>query len=169
LKIIIDYALTPDSMEKLGKLAKQIAGKHKIIWVFGACGERDRGKRPIMGVIGAKYADVVIVTNEDPYGENEESIIDEILGGIAENYKLQITNYQHNSNYKSNFINDNDSSEKVVYKIIDRKAAIKKALKVAQKGDLVLITGKGAEETMAIGDKRISWNDKKVVEKILKG
>jgi UDP-N-acetylmuramyl-tripeptide synthetase len=181
LKIIIDYALTPDSMEKLGQLARQIAEKHKIIWVFGACGERDRGKRPIMGAVGAKYADIVIITNEDPYGEDEEDIINQVLSGIVDgteledgtNSKFQILNSKSNSKSQkpknNKKFNKEENGDKVVFKITDRKDAIKKALEMAQEGDVVLVTGKGAEETMAIGKKRIPWNDRKVVEKILKG
>jgi UDP-N-acetylmuramyl-tripeptide synthetase len=174
LKIIIDYALTPDSMEKLGKLAKQIAGEHKVIWVFGACGERDRGKRPMMGEIGAKYADVVIITNEDPYGEDEEDIINQVLSGIVDGAELEDgTNSKSNSKSQkpknNKKFNKEKKGDKVVFKITDRKDAIKKALEMAQEGDVVLVTGKGAEETMAIGKKRIPWNDRKVVERILKG
>ncbi len=149
--IIIDYAVTPDSLNKLYNLVKDIrsnslslAPYSRVISVFGACGERDRGKRPIMGEIVAKYADYVILTNEDPYGENPQKIIEEISKGI-----------------KSKKLNES------YWKILDRREAIKKALQIAKPGDYVIITGKGAEETMAIGDKRIPWNDKKVTLELL--
>jgi UDP-N-acetylmuramoyl-L-alanyl-D-glutamate--2,6-diaminopimelate ligase len=150
--IIIDYALTPDSMEKLGSLilGMKKAGA-KLIWVFGSCGERDRGKRPIMGAIVANYADLVLVTNEDPYHEDPKQIIDEVFKGVVENDK--------GSNVKIEGVN--------AWRIMDRKKAIEKALKLAVKDDIVLITGKGAEETMAIGDERIEWNDRQVVMDIL--
>ncbi|MBU2028488.1 UDP-N-acetylmuramoyl-L-alanyl-D-glutamate--2,6-diaminopimelate ligase, partial [Patescibacteria group bacterium] len=99
LNIIIDYAVTPDSLEKLYKLIKTINTKHKkIIAVFGSCGERDRGKRPIMGEIVARYADYIFVTNEDPYNEDPIQIINEVFSGIAgfevkgELLKSQISN-----------------------------------------------------------------------------
>ena len=126
IDIIIDYALTPDSMEKLGQLLSSqpsTVNDQKLIWVFGSCGERDRGKRPIMGEIVAKHADYAIVTNEDPYHEDPQRIIDEVCEGVFKGGK------QENEN---------------VWKIFDRREAIKKALELAQKGDTVLITGKGA-------------------------
>ena len=145
LNIIIDYAVTPDSLEKLYQLIGQInTAKSKIIAVFGSCGERDRGKRPIMGEIVSKYADYMIVTNEDPYGENPEQIINEVASGIK--------NKTENINF---------------CKILDRREAIKKALQIAKPGDFVIVTGKGAEETMAIGSQRIPWNDKKVIKEEL--
>jgi UDP-N-acetylmuramoyl-L-alanyl-D-glutamate--2,6-diaminopimelate ligase len=142
LNIIIDYAVTPDSLEKLYELIKQInTNNSKIIAVFGSCGERDRGKRPIMGEIVSKYADSIIITNEDPYGEDPERIMDEVAAGVK------------NKNEGENF-----------WKILDRREAIKKALQIAKPGDFVVVTGKGAEETMAVGKDRISWNDRKVIE-----
>lgn len=144
LDIIIDYAVTPDSFEKLYQAVKplQIPGT-KIIHVFGACGDRDRGKRPIMGRIASEQADVVIVTNEDPYHEDPERIIDEIEAGVTK------------------------KKSETYFRIFDRREAIAKALKLADEGDIVLVTGKGAEETMAIGDARVPWKEKSVIEGIL--
>jgi UDP-N-acetylmuramoyl-L-alanyl-D-glutamate--2,6-diaminopimelate ligase len=90
LNIIIDYALTPDSMEKLGEIALNFKkeNKSKLIWVFGSCGERDRGKRPIMGKIVEKFADLIITTNEDPYSEDPIQIMEEIEKGIKNKKKL---------------------------------------------------------------------------------
>lgn len=190
LNIIIDYALTPDSMRKLGKLVNKIKlQNNKLIWIFGACGERDRGKRPIMGKIVSKYADVVIVTNEDPYGEDAENIIDEILGGIIKDTrckiqdtdKVQIPNYKFKTNSKiqnqkiekipegeiSKIKLKDKLQDKTFFKIMDRKEAIKKAIEMAGGGDYILVTGKGAEEIMAVKDERIPWNDRKVIEEIL--
>jgi UDP-N-acetylmuramoyl-L-alanyl-D-glutamate--2,6-diaminopimelate ligase len=146
IKILIDYAVTPDSLEKLYSLIHQMKPSEasKIIAVFGACGERDRGKRPIMGEIVSSYADYIILTNEDPYHEDPRRIVREIRLGI------------HNKTPQTN-----------LWVIMDRRKAIQKALKLAQPGDVVVVTGKGAEETMAIGDERLSWNDRKVIEEIL--
>jgi UDP-N-acetylmuramoyl-L-alanyl-D-glutamate--2,6-diaminopimelate ligase len=84
LHIFVDYAVTPDALEKLCGLAAEMrpAGR-KIVAVFGACGERDRGKRPEMGRIVSRVADTIILTNEDPYHEDPERIIDEIEAGIT--------------------------------------------------------------------------------------
>lgn len=145
LNIIVDYAVTPDSLEKLYSLMRTLRVQKghevsKIIAVFGSCGERDRGKRPIMGEIVSKYADFIILTNEDPYYEDPLRIVDEVASGVK--------NKKENINF---------------WKILDRRAAIKKALRLAGPGDFVVVTGKGAEETMAVGSKRILWNDKKVI------
>ncbi|MEP7162843.1 MAG: UDP-N-acetylmuramoyl-L-alanyl-D-glutamate--2,6-diaminopimelate ligase [Candidatus Moraniibacteriota bacterium] len=145
LDIIIDYAVTPDAFEKLYTVAlpMKIPGT-KIIHVFGACGERDRGKRPVMGKMASEKADIVILTNEDPYYEDPERIIDEIEGGIE------------NKKPGENF-----------YRIFDRREAIVKALSLAEEGDILLVTGKGAEETMAFGAKRVPWQERRVIEEEL--
>ncbi|MCK9378523.1 MAG: UDP-N-acetylmuramoyl-L-alanyl-D-glutamate--2,6-diaminopimelate ligase [Candidatus Moranbacteria bacterium] len=148
LNIIIDYAVTPDSLEKLYGLIREFRNIEggKIIAVFGSCGERDRGKRPIMGEIVSRTADYVIITNEDPYGEDPSQIMNELESGIK-NHKL----------------------DKTYFKIIDRQEAIKKALQIAKPGDFVIVTGKGAEETMAVSaTERIPWNDKNVIQEVLR-
>jgi UDP-N-acetylmuramoyl-L-alanyl-D-glutamate--2,6-diaminopimelate ligase len=139
--IIIDYAVTPDSLDKVYRLLTKMKKEGaRIISVFGSCGERDRGKRPIMGGIVSSYADYVIVTNEDPYREDPMQIMNEVGSGVK--YKQEGEDY---------------------WKILDRREAIKKALEIAKPGDLVVVTGKGAEETMAVGEARIPWNDKQVI------
>ncbi|MEK9151729.1 MAG: UDP-N-acetylmuramoyl-L-alanyl-D-glutamate--2,6-diaminopimelate ligase [Patescibacteria group bacterium] len=153
--IIIDYAVTPDAFEKLyaSVLPLKIPGT-KIIHVFGACGERDRGKRPLLGETASGYADIVILTNEDPYHEDPERIIDDIEHGITKKKKDPAR----------------DTAQSAVggyFRIFDRRAAIQKALALADIGDIVLITGKGAEETMAVGDERLPWNDRRVIEEEL--
>ncbi len=142
LDILIDYAVTPDAFKKLyaSVMPLKIPGT-KIIHVFGACGERDRGKRAILGEIAAQRADIIILTNEDPYHENGERIIDEIEPAVAR-FKKKERNY---------------------FRIYDRREAIAKALSLAEIGDIVLITGKGAETTIAIGDKRLPWNEREVI------
>jgi len=136
--------VTPDSFEKLYQAVKpmQIPGT-KIIHVFGACGERDRGKRPVMGSIASEQADIIILTNEDPYHEDPEQIIDEIEAGVTK------------------------KKDETYFRIFDRREAITKAITLAEEGDIVLVTGKGAEETMALGDKRVPWNERMVIEEIL--
>ena len=115
--VIIDYALTPDSLEKLYFLIDRIKNKRpgaKVIAVFGSCGERDRGKRPMMGEIVSKHADYIVVTNEDPYGENPESIINEVFSGVIG--KVEGKN---------------------CWRILDRREAIRFALKLAHSGDIM--------------------------------
>jgi UDP-N-acetylmuramoyl-L-alanyl-D-glutamate--2,6-diaminopimelate ligase len=142
--IIIDYAVTPDAFEKLYASVRplKIPGT-KIIHVFGACGDRDRGKRPILGTITSEYADIVILTNEDPYFEDGEQIINEIEAGISRKRGNQYI------------------------RIYDRREAIAKAIELAEQGDIILVTGKGAETSMAIGEKRIPWSERQVIEEEL--
>ena len=142
--ILIDYAVTPDSLEKLYRLVSQMKGADsRIIALLGACGERDRGKRPLMGEIVSSYADTLILTNEDPYYEDPDQILDDIEKGVIKN------------------------SGKEYLRIFDRREAIAKALAIAQSGDTIVITGKGAEETMKIGAQVIPWNDARVVREEL--
>ena len=147
LEIIVDYAVTPDSLEKLYDYLNGIRKEgSKIIAVFGSCGERDRGKRPIMGEIVARLANYIIVTNEEPYHEDPQQIIDDVFSGVAKHKK------------------ENESA----WRILDRREAIKKALQIAKPGDIVVVTGMGAEDTMAIGDERIPWNDPEVIREVLR-
>ncbi len=137
-EVFVDYAVTPDSLEKAYQTTRQdLAGK--LICVLGACGGgRDRWKRPVMGDLAKKYCDWAIITSEDPYDEKPELIIDQIAG--------------------KNKAGDN------VEKITDRRQAIERALSRAKIGDRVIITGKGCEDSMCVaGGKRIPWSDKAIV------
>lgn len=147
ITILIDYAVTPNALQNLYELVSKMKSEvgEKIIAVFGACGDRDRGKRPIMGEIVSSYADTIILTNEDPYTEDPNRIVREIKRGIA-----------------------NKTPRKNIFTIMDRRKAIAKAIHLAMPGDIVVVSGKGAEETMAIGNRRLVWNDRRVIEEILK-
>lgn len=136
-EIFIDYAVTPDALKNAYQTAKIGLADGKLICVLGACGGgRDKWKRPVMGDLAKKYCDRVILTNEDPYDESSQEIIDQIAGAGGAN----------------------------IEKIIDRREAIKRALEMAKSGDKVLITGKGCEDSMCLaGGKKISWNDKTTV------
>lgn len=136
--VIVDYAHTPDALEKVYSMVKQ-SFSGTIIGVLGAAGGgRDRWKRPELGKIAQKYLDQIIVTNEDPYDEDPQAIIDQVASPIK---------------------------DKKVEKIIDRKEAISYALKAAQAGDLVIITGKGCEPWMCVsGGRKISWDDREIVK-----
>lgn len=148
LDIIIDYAVTPDAFAKLYEAVKphQIPGT-RIIHVFGACGERDRGKRPQMTALAESTVDVIILTNEDPFYEDANQILDDLQSGLFNPEGLRA-----NGRFE---------------RIPDRRAALERALVLAERGDIVLITGKGAETTMAFGSERIPWQERTVVESIL--
>jgi len=145
--IIVDFALTPNALLRLYELIKtirdnssDISKNSQVISVFGACGERDRGKRPITGKIVSEHADYVIITDDEPYHEDPKRIIEEIAAGI-----------------------ENKTLEENFWKIPDRREAIKKALLLAKPDDFVVVTGMGSENTRGVGNKKIPWNDKAVI------
>lgn len=141
--VIVDYAHTPDGLEKFLTAVRAIT-KNRVILVFGACGDRDRGKRPIMGEIAARLADRIFLTDEESYNEDPQEIRDQIYVGIEAAHGGMKTT-----------------------EIGDRQAAIEKALSVAKKGDCVLITGMGHEVYRIVNGQRIPWNDSQVVREIL--
>lgn len=146
-KVVVDYAHTPDGLAKALEAGRELTSKHGNLWlVFGACGDRDKLKRPIMGKIAAKQADYIVLTDEESYSEEPSAIRAEIMKGI---------------------MRTDDGKDKTI-EIGDRKKAIKHALTSAKKGDLVLITGLGHEQFRIIGGKRMPWNDAKVVKNLLK-
>ncbi len=141
-KVIVDLAHTPDSYEEVFKAVKAMP-HNKIISVFGSAGGgRDKWKRPVLGKIASENSDYVILTNEDPYDENPEDIINEIESGFSQKPKYE--------------------------KILDRREAIKKALAAAGKDDIVLVLGKGTEQLMILAGKKIPWDDREVVREELK-
>lgn len=141
--VIVDYAHTPDALEKLLQAAQGIT-KNRVILVFGACGDRDKSKRPIMGEIAAHGADRIFLTDEESYNENPEEIRAMLREGIE----------QAGGGAKTT-------------EIADRREAIERALGSATKGDMVLITGMGHEQFRIEGGKRLPWNDSAVVREIL--
>ena len=168
IEIIIDYAVTPAALEKFyATLSLMRERDARIIAVFGACGDRDRGKRPMMGSIVDRVADVIILTNEDPYWEDPERILDEMEGGITFS-----ENSPETPSIPPGHLPRRGRGRirgETYFRIFDRREAIAKALGLAKPGDIVAITGKGAEETMMIRGEMIPWNDKKAVEGVLKG
>lgn len=137
-RVIVDYAFTPNALEQVYETLKNDALKSggKLIVLLGACGGgRDKWKRPVLGRIAAEHADVIFITNEDPYDEDPMKIIDEVSEG---------------------------TKGKAV-KILDRREAIKAALIRAEPGDVVVMTGKGAEPWIVQSGKKIPWNEKEVV------
>ena len=142
--VVVDYAHTPDGLDKLLTAARAIT-KNRVLLVFGACGDRDKGKRPIMGEIAARQADRIFLTDEESYNEDPEAIRKMIYDGIEK--------------VKGGAMKTTE--------IADRRDAIEKALSVATKGDTVLITGMGHEVYRIVHGKRTPWNDADVVREIL--
>jgi len=142
-KVIVDYAHTPDALSKVFETLRSVK-KNRIIVLLGACGERDKDKRPVLGRLASQFADIVIITNEDPYSEDPRKIIDEVAAGVKGKKKGK------------NF-----------FKIFNRRQAIKKAIELSQENDIVLLTGKGAEQAIVEDGVYHPWDERKVVRKIL--
>lgn len=135
--VIVDYAFTPNALEKVYQTIRKSFNPQKLICVLGSCGGgRDKWKRPVLGGLAAKYCQEVIITNEDPYDEDPQEIINQVASGTGGKAK----------------------------KILDRREAIRESLKLAGSGDVILITGKGCEPSICLaGGKRIPWDDRAVV------
>ena len=145
LCILVDYAHTPDALEKALQTVRELT-EGRLITVFGCGGDRDRGKRPQMGRIAGDYSDLVIITSDNPRGEDPEHIVSEIEPGVREAGLDAI-------DPESPCINRG-------YRIIvDRKQAIRAAVDVADKGDIVLIAGKGHENYQIIGERKRYFSD----------
>jgi UDP-N-acetylmuramoyl-L-alanyl-D-glutamate--2,6-diaminopimelate ligase len=141
---VVDYAHTPDALENCLQTIHDILPQHrasKVITVFGCGGNRDRGKRPLMGKIAAELSDITIITSDNPRKEDPEAIIDEIKSGVM--------------------------AGKVVYVEVDRRNAIHQALKLAREGDVVLIAGKGHENYQVVGEAKVHFDDREEVERYI--
>jgi len=137
IKVIVDYAHTPDQLEAVYKTFKD----RTLICVLGSCGGgRDKWKRPVLGEIAKKYCKEIIITNEDPYDEDPMDIINKVA----------------------------ETAGPAVKKILDRKEAIKTAVKLAKPGEVVIITGKGSEPWMCLENgKKIPWDDRRIAKESL--
>lgn len=141
--VIVDYAHTPDALEKFIGAAKEIT-KNRVILVFGATGDRDKSKRPIMGEIATHLADRIFLTDEESYNEDPAAIRNQVMQGI-----------------------ESAGGGAKTTEIADRREAIEKALAIATKGDTILITGMGHEQFRIVSGKKIPWNDADVVRELL--
>jgi UDP-N-acetylmuramoyl-L-alanyl-D-glutamate--2,6-diaminopimelate ligase len=142
--VVVDYAHTPDALEKVLSAMRHLT-TGKLMLVFGATGDRDRGKRPIMGETASTYADRLFVTDEETYSEDGGAIRAAIIEGIKK-----------------------AGGQSKVTEIADRREAIAAAFKEAKKGDSVIITGLGHELTRNMGGKAIDWNDSDIARTLLK-
>ncbi len=141
--IIIDYAHTPDSLENILKTVKSYA-PGRVVCMFGCGGDRDKTKRPIMGEISGVLADFTIITSDNPRTEEPATIIEDIEGGIKNSGASYIT-------------------------IVDRREAIRYSIEQAQKNDIIVLAGKGHETYQIFKDKTIHFDEREVVDEILRG
>ncbi|HMD51920.1 MAG TPA: UDP-N-acetylmuramoyl-L-alanyl-D-glutamate--2,6-diaminopimelate ligase [Solirubrobacteraceae bacterium] len=150
--VLVDYAHTPDSLENVLAAARELAGPReraagRVICVFGAGGDRDRGKRPLMGEIAAGLGDLVLVTSDNPRSEDPEQIIAEIMAGVER---------------------AGGGATRRVRSIPDRRAAIGEALSAAEPGDVVVIAGKGHEQGQElVGGRKVPFDDVAVAREAL--
>ena len=134
--VVVDYAHTPDALAQvLGALREHCAGR--LVCVFGCGGERDRGKRPLMGEVAETLADRVVVTDDNPRHEDGDAIVAEILAGLREPGRATVER--------------------------NRARAIALAVGEARPGDIVLVAGKGHEPYQQVGDLRLPFSDREVV------
>ncbi len=147
ITVVVDYAHTDDALRNLIETARALT-QGRVITVFGCGGERDRPKRPLMGMVAARLSDVVVITSDNPRSEDPVGIIDEIRRGIAAGEAASGRTLD-------------------VMAVVDRAAAIEKAVASARRGDLVLIAGKGHEKTQHIGTRVLPFDDADVARAAL--
>ena len=139
--VIVDYAHKPDALEKLLHAVRDLAGKKRLVVLFGCGGDRDKDKRPKMGDIATRLADFSILTSDNPRGEKPETILDDIERGIRGGNYLRMT---------------------------DRRAAIARAIEEASDDDVIVIAGKGHETYQVVGDQVVHFDDREEAELALK-
>ena len=142
--VVVDYAHTPDSLDNVLRAARGATREGRVVCVFGCGGDRDRGKRPLMGAVAAQLADVVVVTSDNPRSEDPHAILDQILEGV---------------------IAHRAEGPDVV--TADRTEAIHEALSRARAGDVVVIAGKGHETGQQFADHTIPFDDRDVARSVL--
>ncbi len=139
--VLVDYAHTPDALEQTLAGARQVAGGGRVVVVFGCGGDRDRAKRPLMGEVATRLADMAVLTSDNPRSEDPAAIIDQVRSGVGRAEVLTVEP--------------------------DRRAAIALALHAARPGDVVVLAGKGHETTQVVGDQVIPFDDRAVAAEIL--
>jgi UDP-N-acetylmuramoyl-L-alanyl-D-glutamate--2,6-diaminopimelate ligase len=137
--VLVDYAHTPDSLDNVLRAAREFAAG-RVLVVFGAGGDRDRGKRPLMGRIARELADVVVVTSDNPRSEQPLAIIQDVLQGAGTDVEIDP----------------------------DRRGAIARALSLAEAGDVVVVAGKGHEQGQEIAGEKHPFDDREVVREALR-
>lgn len=141
--VVVDYAHTPDGLREVLAAARDAAGDGRVIVVFGCGGDRDREKRPEMGAIAAEYADLAVVTSDNPRSEDQAAIIDAIVAGVPSHYRDRVVTEP------------------------DRRLSFSVAFGAARRGDVVVIAGKGHETTQTIGDAVLPFDDRAVARDLL--
>ena len=139
--VIVDYAHTPDGLERLLDAARELVGEGRVLVVFGCGGDRDRAKRPLMGEVAGRLADRVVLTSDNPRSEDPAVIISQVRSGFDDDRNLRVEP--------------------------NRRRAIALALDEAVPGDIVVIAGKGHETTQTVGDATVAFDDRAVARELL--
>jgi UDP-N-acetylmuramoyl-L-alanyl-D-glutamate--2,6-diaminopimelate ligase len=145
ITVVVDYAHTDDALRNLLETARPMA-RGRLITLFGAGGERDRTKRPLMGAVASRLSDVLVITSDNPRHEDPLRIIEEIQRGITP---------------------DTRREDAALFAIPDRREAIEKAIAVARTGDMVLLAGKGHEKYQVVGDEHVPFDDVAIARDVL--
>jgi UDP-N-acetylmuramoyl-L-alanyl-D-glutamate--2,6-diaminopimelate ligase len=141
--VVVDYAHPPDGLAAVIAAAREAAPGGRVIVVFGCGGDRDRGKRPMMGAVASAQADLAVLTDDNPRSEDPAAIVAEVLAGVADRSRLVVER--------------------------DRAAAIALAVGEAQPGDIVVVAGKGHETAQVFGDRSLPFDDREVARDALRG
>ncbi len=139
---MVDYAHTPDALEK-ALAAARLHCKGKLWCLFGCGGDRDKGKRPLMGAIAEQFADVVVITDDNPRSEDPAAIVQDILSGLLDPGRARV--------------------------VAGRAQAVTSTIMQAQPDDIVLVAGKGHEDYQIIGHQRLDYSDRATVATLLGG
>jgi UDP-N-acetylmuramoyl-L-alanyl-D-glutamate--2,6-diaminopimelate ligase len=139
--VVVDYAHTPDGLQRVLADLREIEGVERVITVFGCGGDRDRAKRPVMGAVASTFSDVTYVTSDNPRSEQPDAIIDDVMRGALDGRDVR--------------------------RVVDRRAAISEAIENAKSNDIVLIAGKGHELTQTIGATVIAFDDRAVAREVV--
>lgn len=138
--VVVDYAHTPDALEKALEAAR-LHCKGQLWCVFGCGGDRDKGKRPLMGAVAEQCADVVVITDDNPRSEDPAAIVNDILSGLLDPGRARV--------------------------MAGRAQAVTNAIMQAKPQDIVLVAGKGHEDYQIIGNRRLDYSDRVTVARLL--
>ena len=146
--ILVDYAHTADALKNVLTALREL-DPPRLITLFGCGGDRDRGKRPQMGEVAARFSDIVILTSDNPRTEDPEAILEEIRIGIKPSIMSEISQSEARMVGRKGF-----------FSIVDRREAINYAVSLLVPGDVLLVAGKGHEDYQIIGNRRVDFKDK---------
>jgi UDP-N-acetylmuramoyl-L-alanyl-D-glutamate--2,6-diaminopimelate ligase len=157
--VLVDYAHTPDALDRMLSGLRDLT-PGRLITVFGCGGDRDRGKRPLMGKAAAHWSDLILVTSDNPRSESPEGIIEEILQGI----RKEGVPFKEPTEFSKT-----RSGTKAFTRVVDRREAIQLAVRIGEGGDTVVIAGKGHEDVQIVGKQKVPFRDDQEAVRALRG